>query len=116
VKLIRGTETGDGIESLYPYGFNTCDLPHKKQALKAVLDYMETNRLDEICMETRIFIFHGYSFRISDGLITNFHMPRSSLLLLVSAFIGDKWKEVYDQALNHGYRFLSYGDSSLLIP
>jgi S-adenosylmethionine:tRNA ribosyltransferase-isomerase len=59
-------------------------------------------------------IVPGYEFKVADTLITNFHQPRSTLLLLVAAFIGDAWKEVYDYALDHDFRFLSYGDSSLL--
>lgn len=115
LKLIRGIPA-DGIEPLFPYRFKTGELPLKNEVLHAVLDHMEKNNLDEIHMETRIFIFPGYNFRIPDGLITNFHLPKSTLLLLISAFIGDEWKKVYDEALKNGYRFLSYGDSSLLIP
>jgi len=65
---------------------------------------------------TSLMIIPGFKFRVIKGLITNFHMPKSTLLLLVAALIGDSWKTVYDFALNHDYRFLSYGDSSLLIP
>jgi S-adenosylmethionine:tRNA ribosyltransferase-isomerase len=77
---------------------------------------MEKNGQDEITLETRIYIFPGYKFHICEGLITNFHLPKSTLLLLVSAFIGDNWQKVYEEALKNGYRFLSYGDVSLLIP
>lgn len=86
------------------------------EALEAILLYMDINKLDEINASTQIMIIPGYKFRIVDNLITNFHQPKSTLLLLVSAFIGDKWKEVYEYALAYDYRFLSYGDSSLLIP
>jgi S-adenosylmethionine:tRNA ribosyltransferase-isomerase len=58
----------------------------------------------------------GYSFKSANALLTNFHQPRSTLLLLIAAFIGDAWKTIYDHALQHDYRFLSYGDSSLLFP
>jgi len=61
-------------------------------------------------------IVPGYVFRMVDGLITNFHMPRSSLILLVAAFTGNDWRKIYQHALKEGYRFLSYGDSSLLLP
>jgi S-adenosylmethionine:tRNA ribosyltransferase-isomerase len=64
---------------------------------------------------TRIIIVPGYRFRIIDGMITNFHQPGSTLLLLVSAWTGDNWKKIYDYALANDYRFLSYGDSSLLL-
>ena len=64
--------------------------------------------------ETQIMIKPGYEFKIVDQLITNFHQPQSTLLLLVSAFVGDDWKAIYDYALSHDFRFLSYGDSSIL--
>ena len=57
----------------------------------------------------------GYTFRVVDGLVTNFHQPRSTLLLLVSALVGDRWRQAYDYALDHGFRFLSYGDSCLFL-
>lgn len=72
--------------------------------------------MDRIRTATRIMIMPGYRFRIVTSLITNFHQPKSTLLLLVSALIGDRWREVYRYALDNGFRFLSYGDSSLLIP
>jgi S-adenosylmethionine:tRNA ribosyltransferase-isomerase len=66
--------------------------------------------------ETSIYILPGYEFNVCDALITNFHQPGSTLIVLVSAFIGEDWKNVYSTALENGYRFLSYGDSSILIP
>ncbi len=71
---------------------------------------------DELLGATSIFIHPGYSFRMVDALMTNFHQPGSTLMLLVAAFIGDDWKKVYQAALSNGYKFLSYGDGSLLIP
>lgn len=71
-------------------------------------------RLQKLKASTQIMIVPGYRFRVASSLITNFHQPQSTLLLLVSAFIGERWKEVYDYALAHDFRFLSYGDSSLL--
>ncbi len=88
----------------------------KEEALRAVLKSMDENKVDQLAGSTSIFILPGYSFKICNGLITNFHQPGSTLMLLVAAFIGDRWKDVYDQALENDYRFLSYGDSSLLIP
>ncbi len=76
---------------------------------------MERRGTEKLKASTRIMIAPGYRFRIANSLITNFHQPQSTLLLLVSAFIGDDWKNVYDYALGHDFRFLSYGDSSLLI-
>jgi len=75
---------------------------------------MEKNSLDKISAGTRIIIVPGFRFRIVDMLVTNFHQPESTLILLVSAFVGGDWKTIYDYALSHDFRFLSYGDSSLL--
>ncbi|MGC9330947.1 MAG: S-adenosylmethionine:tRNA ribosyltransferase-isomerase [Bacteroidales bacterium] len=89
-------------------------------SLETVLDFMveETGRLNinHIHGKTNMMIAPGYPFLVPDRLITNFHQPGSTLLLLIAAYIGDDWKNVYDYALQHGFRFLSYGDSSLLIP
>lgn len=88
--------------------------PH--EAVTALQKWMVAHNLDELFIETEIIIAPGYSFRVVDGLITNFHQPQSTLLLLVAALLGDSWKEIYDYALNHDFRFLSYGDGSLLLP
>ncbi|MCG8410527.1 MAG: S-adenosylmethionine:tRNA ribosyltransferase-isomerase [Bacteroidales bacterium] len=88
----------------------------KQESLQAIIDYMEQNDIDQINASTQIMIFPGYNFKIIDALITNFHQPKSTLLLLIGAFIGDNWKEVYKYALDNSFRFLSYGDSSILIP
>ena len=77
---------------------------------------MEQERLAKLKTATQIMIMPGYRYRIVRGIITNFHQPQSTLLLLVSAFIGEDWRKVYDFALNNDFRFLSYGDSSLLLP
>ena len=84
------------------------------QALQAILGYMDGQGLDELAVGTRIIIVPGFRFRITDMLVTNFHQPESTLILLVSAFTGGDWRTIYDYALAHGFRFLSYGDSSLL--
>lgn len=91
-------------------------LPSTNESIKAVSDYMNRNELDNLTGNTSIYIMPGYTFRVCKGLITNFHQPGSTLLLLVAAFIGNDWKRVYEEALKNDYRFLSYGDSSLLIP
>ena len=85
-------------------------------ALTALLDFLEAAGTDVLQASTRLLIAPGYRFRVVDGLITNFHQPESTLLLLVAALLGPGWQQVYDHALAHGYRFLSYGDSSLLLP
>lgn len=104
------------IEKLTPYQYDEHELPSKEEAMKAILDFMDRKSLSTISGETSIFIFPGYTFRICQGLITNFHQPGSTLILLVAAFIGKDWRKIYETALNNNYRFLSYGDSSLLLP
>ena len=85
-------------------------------ALAALLRHLEARGTDTLEASTRLLIAPGYRFRLIDGLITNFHQPESTLLLLVAALLGPGWRAVYDHALAHEYRFLSYGDSSLLLP
>jgi len=85
-----------------------------KEALNAILDYLEANDLNEIKVGTRIIIVPGFKYRLVDLLITNFHQPESTLILLISAFVGGDWHTIYRYALSHNFRFLSYGDSSLL--
>ncbi len=90
------------------------DIP-VRDSLEALLNYMKTRNLFFLSAETSIMIVPGYKFRITNGMVTNFHQPCSTLLLLISAFTGKKWKEIYTFALENGFRFLSYGDSSLLL-
>ena len=85
-------------------------------SLKALLEWMERNGLDRVHSHTQIMIAPGYKYRIVKAIVTNFHQPKSTLLLLVSAFVDGDWRTIYDYALANGFRFLSYGDSSLLIP
>lgn len=84
------------------------------QAIRAIIDYLDANGLDEIKVGTRIIIVPGFKFRIVDRMVTNFHQPQSTLILLVSAFVNGDWRRIYDYALANDFRFLSYGDSSLL--
>ncbi|MBR4817483.1 MAG: S-adenosylmethionine:tRNA ribosyltransferase-isomerase [Bacteroidales bacterium] len=84
------------------------------ESLEAIVKYLDENGLDELKADTRIIIVPGFRFRIVDMLVTNFHQPESTLILLVSAFVSGDWRTIYDYALGHGFRFLSYGDSSLL--
>lgn len=86
-----------------------------RDALQAIITHLDNNNLDRYIGSTQIMIAPSFKFRIIRGMITNFHQPQSTLLLLVSAFVDGKWKEMYDHALDNGYRFLSYGDSSLLL-
>ena len=86
------------------------------EALEALVAWLERNALDRVHSHTQIMIAPGYTFRIVKAIVTNFHQPKSTLLLLVSAFVKGEWRKIYDYALANGFRFLSYGDSSLLIP
>ena len=86
-----------------------------QNALQNILNYMERQKITVLNTHTQILIAPGYDFKIVNGMITNFHQPKSTLLLLVSAFTGGRWREIYDYALSHDFRFLSYGDSSLLM-
>lgn len=85
------------------------------RALEALLNYLETNNLSQITANTSLMILPHYTHKIAKGLITNFHQPKSTLLLLVSSYLGEQWKTVYEHALTHDYRFLSYGDANLYL-
>jgi len=85
-----------------------------KESLQHLVRWMESRSLQEVHCTTSLIIVPGYTFKIPSGLITNFHQPQSTLLLLIAAFIGEDWKKVYRHALENEYRFLSYGDSSML--
>ena len=86
------------------------------EALEALVAWLGRNGFDRVHSHTQIMIAPGYTFRIVKAIVTNFHQPKSTLLLLVSAFVSGNWRSIYDYALANGFRFLSYGDSSLLIP
>ena len=90
----------------YPYSLT--------EALKAIVRYLDENSLEELKVGTSIIIVPGYKFRVVAVLVTNFHQPQSTLLLLISAFVDGDWKNIYNYALDNGFRFLSYGDSSVL--
>lgn len=96
-----------------PYDLQSEQLP-ASIALGQLLAWMEKNKLEKLITKTQILIAPGYTFRIVKGLITNFHQPQSTLLLLVAALVGNNWKKIYHHALQNNYRFLSYGDGSLL--
>ena len=85
-----------------------------EDSLKALVEYLKVNSLKELQLGTRIIIVPGYMFKVVDVLVTNFHQPQSTLLLLISAFVKGDWKNIYDYALTNDFRFLSYGDSSIL--
>lgn len=101
-----------------PYEYAASDGPKltATEALRQVSDYLTRNELPVLHASTQIIIAPGYDYHIVQNIVTNFHQPQSTLLLLVSAFVGDDWHRIYDYALHHDFRFLSYGDSSLLQP
>jgi S-adenosylmethionine:tRNA ribosyltransferase-isomerase len=129
-----GTTSMRTLESIYWYGAKLLIDPHApfeinqddpytidgnfgvEDVLKSVLDQFDVQQTDRLIGETSIYIRPGYRFRICKGLITNFHQPGSTLILLVAALVGTDWKKIYEEALSNDYRFLSYGDSSLLLP
>ena len=102
------------VEQWFPYeGHEPLSAP---EALQWVLDYLDQHGLTRLEASTALMIAPSYQMRIITGLITNFHQPKSTLLLLVSALIGERWQDCYRFALDHGFRFLSYGDSCLFLP
>ena len=126
-----GTTSVRTLESLYYVGIscieNGCPeevnqwAPYEREytetteeALDAIIQYLENNGLDELKINTKIIIVPGFEFRLVDTIVTNFHQPESTLILLVSAFVKGDWRRIYDYALENDFRFLSYGDSSLL--
>lgn len=114
-KIVNGTAPdlhGIAVSQWDPYEADaTCSA---EDAFAALLNYMTANKMDKLVTRTQILIAPGYTFRVVNGLVTNFHQPQSTLLLLVAAFIGEDWRKVYEHAMTHDYRFLSYGDGSLL--
>jgi S-adenosylmethionine:tRNA ribosyltransferase-isomerase len=107
-------ETGQlaDVEQWAPY---TREYPYStEEALDALISYLDSRGDDALVAGTRIIIVPGFRFRLVDKLVTNFHQPESTLILLVSAFVNGDWRSIYDYALAHDFRFLSYGDSSLL--
>lgn len=112
--MISRGMTPDEVPQWYPYAEDHPQLT-ATEALETLITYLDDNRLSAIMASTRIIIAPGYRFRIVEGMVTNFHQPQSTLLLLVSAFTGGDWRHMYDHALASGYRFLSYGDAQLLL-
>ena len=132
-----GTTSVRTLESLYHIGVTLAENPYATEeelrvkqwqpyekydqippvvALQKILGYLDRNGLETLHTSTQIIIAPGYNYKIVKAMVTNFHQPQSTLLLLVSAFVKGNWRTIYDYALAHDFRFLSYGDSSLLIP
>ena len=126
-----GTTSVRTLESLYYVGISCLEqgspadveqwapyerdyAPSRADALDAIVRWLDAQGLEQLAVGTRIIIVPGFRFRVVDAMVTNFHQPQSTLLLLISAFVGGDWHTIYDYALAHGFRFLSYGDSSLL--
>ncbi len=123
IKLVMSQESRAGNEGFSiedisvqqwdPYNAATASIS-AKESLQILLQWMKENNLKKLISKTQIIIVPGYEFKIIKGLITNFHQPQSTLLLLVAALVGDDWKKIYQHALYNNFRFLSYGDGSLL--
>lgn len=113
LKLIVDGSSEFSIQQWDPYQAKYQVSQTPDEILSAILNYMDTQKLDELQGKTQLMIAPGYDFKMADILITNFHQPKSTLLLLVSAFIGNDWKKAYQYALDNEFRFLSYGDSCL---
>jgi len=115
LKLYDGDESLS-VEQWDPYQLKIREGFTSAKALEVIISYLEKNNIEELKAETRLMIAPGYEFKICLGIVTNFHQPKSTLLLLVSALIGKNWKTAYDFALQNDFRFLSYGDSCLFLP
>lgn len=116
-KLHLGVTTSQylEVEQWDPYN-EDLDQVTREESMQAIINMMDENGMEYLKGETRLLIAPGYRWRFADALITNFHQPKSTLLLLVSSFIGERWKEAYDYALANDFRFLSFGDSCLFFP
>ncbi len=131
VRLLRGDTNPFILDQHYAYRLPESEQPTPEVALRTILDHFERTKTDTITAQTGIYIrpgvvdvpvdsqrdvTPGYTMKLCNGLITNFHQPGSTLILLIAALIGDNWRTIYNEALANEYRFLSYGDSSLLLP
>lgn len=114
-RILRGSDPEElHVDQWEPYEVPSGDQPGVRESLGAVLRWMDDRGVDQLTGDTALLIAPGYRVRLADALITNFHQPGSTLLLLVAACVGEDWRRIYDHALAGGYRFLSYGDASLL--
>jgi S-adenosylmethionine:tRNA ribosyltransferase-isomerase len=118
VRMIKGKMDSENpaVHQWDPYDPKLDTGVSMSESMEALLKHLIKTGEDQLIASTQLIIAPGYRYRVASGLITNFHQPRSTLLLLVSALIGNDWKKVYDYALNNDFRFLSYGDSCLLLP
>jgi S-adenosylmethionine:tRNA ribosyltransferase-isomerase len=115
VKLLRSEPDPFQLDQYFAYSLPADQQPAPVDALTAVWQYLIKSEQESIVAHTGIYITPGYRFKLCQGVVTNFHQPGSTLILLIAALIGDDWRRVYKEALENDYRFLSYGDSSLLL-
>ncbi len=113
-KLEQNQESVFRIEKLFPYQNSDNEAISLKKSMQNVLAYMDRKKINSLIGETEIMIIPSYGFRVCEALITNFHLPSTTLMMLIGAFVGTKWREIYAEALAKDYRFLSFGDASLL--
>lgn len=111
-QLLLGVEHAFSVTQWLPYQLQ--EEPTLLQSLEAIIARLKEGKAEKLFGQTQLMIAPGYRYKVVDYLVTNFHQPHSTLLLLVAAFIGEEWRKVYDYALENNYRFLSYGDGSLL--
>ncbi len=116
VRLLQNHPDPFHLDQEFAYNVPVNEQPSASQAIEAVRIYMKQHKLPQLTAHTAIYITPGYQIKMCRGLITNFHQPSSTLILLIAALLGDAWRSIYSEALNTDYRFLSYGDSSLLLP
>jgi S-adenosylmethionine:tRNA ribosyltransferase-isomerase len=118
-KVLKNPDVTEGdlhVNQWEPYEDEGGEKADIRSAIQALIDWLDRNHLSVLHSSTQIIIAPGYDYKIVKMLVTNFHQPQSTLLLLVSAFVHGDWHKIYDYAIAHDFRFLSYGDSSLLIP
>ncbi|ARK09849.1 S-adenosylmethionine:tRNA ribosyltransferase-isomerase [Fibrella sp. ES10-3-2-2] len=116
VRLLASHPDPFHLDQQYAYNVPAEEQPSAHDAVEAVRLYMEQHKLPLLTAHTSIYITPGYQMRMCRGIVTNFHQPGSTLILLIAALVGDDWRTIYTEALSNDYRFLSYGDSSLLLP
>jgi len=115
LRLLKNMRDFNWVDQWDPYSLEIPNGFTSKKALELLINYLNVNQDNELEGATKLMIVPGYRFRFATGIVTNFHQPKSTLLLLVSALIGENWKKAYDFALKHNFRFLSYGDSCLFL-
>ncbi|MEZ0543100.1 S-adenosylmethionine:tRNA ribosyltransferase-isomerase [Fibrella arboris] len=116
VRLLKNHPDPFYLDQAYAYNVPAEEQPSASEAVEAVRLYMEQRKLPLLTAHTAIYITPGYQMKLCRGIVTNFHQPGSTLILLIAALVGDAWRTIYTEALSNDYRFLSYGDSSLLLP